>query len=73
MERERDREREMQEREEQSAEVEQTNLSFLSDRHQESVMTATRIICRLAAKLHNYVACTVQSTSVKALWWIRVV
>lgn len=51
------RERETQEREEQSADVEQTNLSFLSDNLKQSVSTATRIVCRYGANLHNHVVC----------------
>ena len=56
-------ERDMQEREEQRAGVEQTSLSILEN-HKRSVLTATRIICRLVAKFHDHAACKM-STSVK--------
>ncbi len=53
----------MQEREEQSAEVEQTNLSFLSDPSRDSIDSQSYIIT-----LHVQS----QSTRVKVLRWKRV-
>lgn len=62
---ERERARDAGERDEQSAEVEQTNLSVLSDDHQQPALTAEIIMCNLALTLHNDII--LLSTSVDAL------
>lgn len=53
-----ERKRDMWEREEQSADVEQTNLSFLSDNHQESVVARTSYFYNDIVDFHNHVVCT---------------